>query len=241
MIKEVEKMSIYNREEKYIKLLSERSYTVKELSEKLFISEATVRRDVVALKEKELVRSKRGVINLKSRYADQRIPLFIRDLESNDAKKEMALKAVSYVKDGDVVMLDASTSAYHLLAHLATLKNILIITNGSKTAIDAAAMGIKTICTGGEMTPESFSYVGTDAEALLRRYHADVAFFSCRGVSDDGTVTDNSVLENVLRRIMMKNAKKKVLLCDKSKLGKTYLHTLCHKDELDMIISNIQI
>lgn len=231
-------MSIYNREDRYIKLLSERTYTVKELSETLFISEATVRRDIVALKEKDIVVSNRGTVKLKSKYADQRIPLFIRDLESNDEKKEIALKAMSYVKNGDVVMLDASTTAYHLLPHLATLKNILLITNGSKTAIDAVSMGIKTICTGGEMTPESFSYVGTDAEQLLRRYHADVAFFSCRGVSEDGTVTDNSVLENVLRRIMIKNSKKKILLCDKSKLGKTYLHTLCHKDELDMIISN---
>lgn len=231
-------MSIYNREDRYIKLLSERTYTVKELSETLFISEATVRRDIVALKEKDIVVSNRGTVKLKSKYADQRIPLFIRDLESNDEKKEIALKAMSYVKNGDVVMLDASTTAYHLLPHLATLKNILLITNGSKTAIDAVSMGIKTICTGGEMTPESFSYVGTDAEQLLRRYHADVAFFSCRGVSEDGTVTDNSVLENVLRRIMIKNSKKKILLCDKSKLGKTYLHTLCDSDELDMIISN---
>ena len=231
-------MSIYNREDRYIKLLSERTYTVKELSETLFISEATVRRDIVALKEKDIVVSNRGTVKLKSKYADQRIPLFIRDLESNDEKKEIALKAMSYVKNGDVVMLDASTTAYHLLPHLATLKNILLITNGSKTAIDAVSMGIKTICTGGEMTPESFSYVGTDAEQLLRRYHADVAFFSCRGVSEDGTVTDNSVLENVLRRIMIKNSRKKILLCDKSKLGKTYLHTLCDSDELDMIISN---
>lgn len=231
-------MSIYNREDRYIKLLSERTYTVKELSETLFVSEATVRRDIVVLKEKDIVVCNRGTVKLKSKYADQRIPLFIRDLEYNDAKKEIALKAMSYVKEGDVVMIDASTTAYHLLAHLATLKNILLITNGSKTAIDAVSMGIKTICTGGEMTPESFSYVGTDAEQLLHRYHADVAFFSCRGVSDEGAITDNSVLENVLRRIMMQNAKKKILLCDKSKFGKTYLHTLCHKDELDMIISN---
>ena len=231
-------MSIYNREDRYIKLLSERAYTVKELSETLFISEATVRRDVVALKEKDIVVSARGTVKLKSKYADQRIPLYIRDLEYTDAKKEIALKAMEYVKEGDVIMLDASTTAYHLLPHLATLKNILLITNGSKTAIDAVSMGIKTICTGGEMTPESFSYVGTDAEQLLSRYHADVAFFSCRGVSDDGTVTDNSVLENVLRCIMIRNAKKKILLCDKSKLGKTYLHTLCDRDELDVIITN---
>ena len=231
-------MSIYNRENEYIKLLAERERTVKELSRTLFISEPTVRRDLSALKEKELVTCHRGIVKLKVKYADQRIPLFIRDLEYNDAKKEIALRAVRHIKDGDVIMLDASTTAYHLLPHLVSFKNILIITNGAKTALEAVSMGIKTICTGGEMTPESFSYVGCDAENTLNRYNADIAFFSCRGLSDDGIITDNSIFENTIRRIMIKNSAKSFLLCDKNKFGQTYLNTLCLKNDIDGIISN---
>ena len=231
-------MSIFNREEQYLKLLAGGECTVKELSEKLFISEPTVRRDIIILKNKDLIDSKRGVVKLKPKYADQRIPLFVRDLEYNEAKKEIAIKAIKYIKDGDAIMLDASTTAYHILPHLASFKNILVITNGAKTALNAAAMGIKTICTGGEMTLESFSCVGSDAEKMLRQYNADIAFFSCRGFSDDGMVTDNSILENSMRRIMIKKSKKKFLLCDKSKFGHKHLNTLCYEDELDEIISN---
>ncbi len=231
-------MSIYNREEKYMRLLSEKEHTVKELSEKLFISEPTVRRDILALKDKELVTSSKGVVKLKVKYADQRIPLFIRDLEYNDAKKEIALKASKLIKDGYVIMLDASTTAYHLLPHLASFKNILIITNGAKTALEAASMGIKTICTGGELTHESLSYVGTDAEEMLRRYNANIAFFSCRGISEDGIITDNSILENSIRKIMINNSKKSYLLCDKNKFGHKHLNTLCTKKDLDGIITN---
>lgn len=231
-------MSIFNREEKYLRLLSDRDHSVKELSEKLFVSEPTVRRDIILLKKKDLITSHRGVISLKPKYADQRIPLFIRNEECNSSKKEIAIKAASYIKDGDVIMIDASTSAYHLLPHLISFKNILLITNGAKTAIDATSLGIKTICTGGEITPESFSYVGIDAESILSRYNADIAFFSCRGISDEGIITDNSIFENALRQIMIQNSKKKILLCDKSKFGKTYLHTLCNKDNLDAIITN---
>jgi len=230
-------LSIFNREEKYLRLLSEREHSVKELSEKLFISEPTVRRDIISLKKKELVASSRGIVSLKSKYADQRIPLFIRNEEYNEAKKEIAIKAALYIKDGDVIMLDASTTAYHLLPHLTAFKNILVITNGAKTAIDAAAMGIKTICTGGEMLPESFSYIGADAETVLSRYNADIAFFSCRGLSEDGIITDNSIPENSIRRIMIKNSRKSYLLCDKSKFGKKYLNTLCYKDDIDSVLS----
>ena len=42
-------MAIYTREDTYIKILTERTHTVKELAEKLFISEPTVRRDILQM------------------------------------------------------------------------------------------------------------------------------------------------------------------------------------------------
>ena len=230
-------MSLYNRENQYINLLAQSPYTVKELSEKLFISEPTVSRDIILLQKKELITRNRGVISLKTNSPDQRIPLFIRQLEQNDAKKEIAIKALQKVKDGDVIMLDASTTALQILPLLVEFKKILVITNGAKTALEASSLGIRTICTGGEMTLESFSYIGPDAEAMLNRYNADIAFFSCRGISDDGLATDNSIMENNVRRIMIKNSKESYLLCDKSKFSKTYLNTLCKVDDINGLIS----
>jgi DeoR/GlpR family transcriptional regulator of sugar metabolism len=52
----------------------------------------------------------------------------------------------------------------------------------------------------------------------------------------DGKLTDNSIEENSLRRIMLCHAKKRVLLCDSSKLGHIYLNNLCHLSEVDEII-----
>lgn len=229
-------MSSYIREDKYIKLLSEREYSVKELSKNLFISEPTVRRDIIKLKEKELVVCHRGIVKLKTKYADQRIPLYIRNSEHNEAKMKMAQKASCLIKDGDVIMLDGSTSAYYILMYLEQFKNIMVITNGAKTAIDAASMGIKTICCGGELADESFAYIGTDAEATIKKYNADISFFSSRGLCGD-LVTDPSIYENSIRRIMIKNSKQKVLLIDKSKINKKYLNTLCTTKDIDILIT----
>ena len=231
-------MSVYNRENQYISLLAQKPHSIKELAEKLFISEPTVRRDIIVLKEKGLVTSQKGIVALKTNSPDQRIPLFIRHLEQNEKKQSIARKALRHIKDGDVIMLDASTTAFHLLAHLTEFKNVLVITNGAKTALEAASMGIRTICTGGELMYDSFCYVGTDAESVLRNYNADIAFFSCRGISDGGIASDNSILENSMRRIMIKNSEKSYLLCDSSKLGKTYLNTLCNVKDLTGLITD---
>lgn len=238
LIIRVIKVSIYNRENQYLGLLAERPHTVKELSHKLFISEPTVRRDVNILQKKELITCKRGLVSLSVKSPDRRIPLFIRDLEQNEAKQRIALKAAELIKDGNVIMLDASTTCCHLLTLLSNFKNILVITNGAKTALEAAAMGIKTICTGGDITLESFSYVGVDAEETLKKYNADISFFSCRGVTYDGIVSDNSILENSIRKIMIKNSKRNYLLCDRSKMGKKYLNTLCELSNLTGVISD---
>ena len=232
-------MAIFEREDTYLSLLCQRDYTVAELAALLYISEPTVRRDVQALKKKELVSCQRGTVKLRVRYADQRIPLSVRTTEASAAKERIAAQAATHIKNNQVIFLDASTTAYHLLPHIQKRRGILLITNGAKTALDAAAMGIKTICTGGEMTLESFSFVGADAESTLRRYNADVAFFSCRGITNDGYITDNSVLENVIRRIMIDSARESYVLCDTSKRGKTYLNTLCHVDALSGLIAEV--
>lgn len=230
-------MSVYEREEKYINLLSEGEHSVKELSEKLFISEPTVRRDLILLEKKDIITRKRGRVNLKINAADKRIPLFIRDTEYKSAKLEIAKKAASLIKDGDVIMLDASTTAFCIIPHLAEFKNIFVITNGAKAALELASMGIKTVCTGGELTFESFSYVGPDAEETLRKYNADIAFFSCRGIGEDGVATDNSIFENSIRKIMIQKAARSFLLSDKSKLGKRFLNVLCDTKKIQGVIT----
>ena len=133
-------------------------------------------------------------------------------------------------------MLDGSTTVDYLLPHLMQFKNLFVITNGAQAAIALASMGIHTLCTGGELTLDTFTYVGADAERTLNNYNADVALFSCRGISEDGLVTDTSILENNIRKVMIKNSKRSYILCDKSKFGKTYLNTICHAEDVDGII-----
>lgn len=74
-------------------------------------------------------------------------------------------------------MLDASTTVHCLIPYLTQFRDLLVITNGAKSALSLATLGIKTICTGGELALGSFVYFGPDAEIILRKYNANVAFF----------------------------------------------------------------
>ena len=150
----------------------------------------------------------------------------------------MGLQASRFISDGMVIMLDGSTSAYHLVPYLAKFKDIIVITSGAKTAVALAELQIPVYCTGGRMRTNSFSYIGREAEEMVERFNADAVFFSCHGLSMDGRMSDLSVEEASLRRVMLRKSRKKYLLCDSSKFGKTYFYDMGSVTELDGVISD---
>ena len=234
-------MPFYEREEQILKLLEGEGAELSDLAKRLFISLPTLRRDLIKLEKKGLITRSHGKCALKKKSPDEKIPFSLRSEEGSEAKIKMARAAAELVQDGDTVMLDASTSAYNIIPYLAEKKNILVITSGAKAAILLAHYGIKNISSGGIMINSSFSYTGADAIASISRYNADIAFFSCRALSDSGEPSDNSIEENDIRRAMMRNSKRRYLLADGRKIGKTCLNKLCEPSELDGIISDARL
>lgn len=229
--------------EKYIleKLLKEKKVTVKELAKELYASEPSIRRDLQNLERQNLIkRIHGGAILEENNNSYTKIPFFIRELEDYDAKSIIAEKAAELVKDGDVIMLDASSSAYAMIPFLAQKSNITVITSGVKTLMLLSEYGINAYSTGGRLLSTCLSLVDNDCFNMLSKYNADIAFFSCRGLSADGMLTDFSIEENLVRQKMIEHSKKAVLLCAGEKFNKTYMHNLCSIHNIDCVISEIE-
>ena len=231
--------------ERHVRILeelkSDPSISVKALSEKLFVSEPTIRRDLTELHNKGIITKIYGGAILNTAAAYRETPFFLRANEKSSTKIEIGRRAAELVKDGMVVMLDGSTSAYHMVPYLARLNNLTVITSGAKTAVALAEANIRTFCTGGQMIIHSFSYVGEQAESFVRNINADILFFSCHGLDRKGRMTDNAIEEANLRKVMFEHSKKKVLLCDSSKIGKTYFYNMGNVSEIDDVISDVDI
>jgi DeoR/GlpR family transcriptional regulator of sugar metabolism len=220
-------------------LLVQKRATVKELSQKLYISPSSIRRDLASLEKQDLIkRTHGGAMITDNILSSSKIPFMIREYEESNAKVEMAKKAIELVKDNDVIFLDASTSAYNLIPFLVAKSNIVVITNSVRALNTLAQFNISTVSTGGSLIASCMALVGEEAYKTIDSFKADVFFFSCRGLSDDGELTDIHPSENYVRARMMANAKRSYLLCAKNKFGKSYYHKLCHKDELDGVITN---
>lgn len=226
------------REKQILEILwKEKKVTVGQLARLLYVSEPSVRRDLQKLEGQNLIkRTHGGAVLEEGALSNHKIPFLLREYEQSGAKAKIAQKAAQLVKDGDVIFLDASTTCYVLIPFLAAKRNLTVITNGVKALTALAEYGIHTVSTGGTLLPDCLALVGEDAHRTVECYNADLAFFSCRGLSEDGFLTDISPEENNVRKKMIRHAKRTYLLCTGDKIGKSYFHNLCHKSEITDVI-----
>ena len=89
------------------------------------------------------------------------------------------------------------------------------------------------------MLLRSVAFVGPEAERFVLGINADVFFFSSRGYTKDGFITDSSPEEASLRRAMLGPSEKSVYLADTTKQDQKYMYNICrlhdivaHIDEL---------
>lgn len=221
-------------------MLKEKRVTVKSLSKLLYASEPSVRRDLASLEGQGLIRRIHGgaVLN-ENGSGETKIPFLIRELEGSNEKLLIAEKAASLVKDGDVLFLDASSSAFNMIPFLSEKKDLTVITNGIK-AINALCEykenNIKIISTGGRVHTTCLALVGEDAFKTVEQYNADICFFACRGLSVEGQLTDIAPDEDYVRIKMLEHSKRAYLLCTAEKIGKVYYHNICHLDRISGVI-----
>lgn len=223
------------RQNQILRLLQrDGTVAVQALAAQLYASEATIRRDLAAMEQHGLVRRIHGGA-VAAGGADE-VPLFLRERERHAEKAAIARQALAYIRDGATIIMDASSTVCHLVPLLTRFEGLTVITNGPKTSMALAAQHIKNICTGGVLLDNSLACVGSHAEQCIRGIQADLVFFSCRGLSDEGRLSDASLEETCIRQVMLAHARQRICLCDASKLGRDYLHTLCQADMLDAVL-----
>jgi len=229
---------MYNleRQEQIMQLLEKsKSISVTKLSQLLYVSQPTVRRDLSILEQQGKVQRTHGGVVLRN-TPDAEIPLMFREDQNNASKRIIAQRAAMHIHDGDVIFLDASSTASYLIPFLEKFKDIIVVTNSPKTSVRLGEKNIKNYCTGGLLLMHSVAYVGSEAEKFIQSINADLFFFSSRGYTDNGMITDSSEPEVVMKKAMLKNAERSYYLCDSSKRNQKYAFNICNVKDVTAII-----
>lgn len=227
------------RQEEILEIVNKKKQaTVEELATELFVSGATIRRDLSAMEKQGLIkRSHGGAIPFRSSAEESAFA--IREQENTLAKRVIANLAFRLVKNGDSVFLDSSTTTGFLIPLLNNLKYLSVTTIGLKNALLLSQTNsIKIYIAGGQISNHSNSITGTDTIDYISRIHADVAFISCSGVNLAAGFTDADIEQSKLKQQMRKNSSVVAMLCDSNKFGKTFMCTDFSFGEIDYLVTD---
>ena len=232
-------MSTDNRKQLILDLLKTNgSVKVTELSEKLDVSEVTVRNYLADMESKGLLsRVHGGAVSSYKPYYSMNMT---QRLETNHtAKVEIAQKIADMIEPNDTIMLNSGTTTLLTFRKFPVDYNINIVTNSIAIALEASGNpNYNVVLVGGSInTKYQFSY-GSDAIAQLRNYHAEKLILSVDGVDIKHGFTTYYDKEVMLDRAMIEQSDLRIIAADNSKICNNAFAKISDLSVADRIVTD---
>jgi DeoR family transcriptional regulator of aga operon len=214
--------------------------TVADVVSRLSVSAVTARGDLDALSAAgTIVRSHGGAVRRQEPTRDY--PVDFKATLHRAEKQRIGEAAARLVNPNETVILDNGTTTAEVARHLKLLKpyNITVITNALNIAAELAdAPGISLIMIGGILRHISRSFVGPQAELILRELHADRLFLAVDGFDLENGPSTPDILEAQLSGLMIDVARETTIVADSSKLGRRSLSRIGALERVNRLITD---
>lgn len=229
-------MALTERQNEILKILKEnKTAVVSRLAKDLYVSEATIRRDLAEMSSMGLIERSHGGALLPENAEE--ISIFFR-MEKNAREKERAAtKALPYIPAFKSVFLDSSSTAL-ALAERIDLNYKTVVTNNLQTAIQLSKKpNVNLILLGGNVHFNTNSATGSWTARQLYDFSFDLMIASCAAVIDSG-VYESSLEQKEIKRVAFERCKKRVLLIDHTKFGANATYRLSALSEYDLVVTD---
>ncbi|OYD07414.1 DeoR/GlpR family DNA-binding transcription regulator [Paludifilum halophilum] len=216
--------------------------TVKELSKKVGVSEATLRMDLNQMEKEGLLKRTHGGAILND-YIENETTFSVREKKNRAEKMKIAEKAEKLIESDQCLLLDGSSTALELARVLKNKKiRLTVVTNGIYTALELRENpDITCILIGGIVQKGSGSLEGTIGTDTLKNINVDIMFTSAYGFCFETGLTDFNVYEVELKKEMIKKANKVVALIDHTKINKSSISSFVSADHIDRLITDMKL
>ncbi len=217
------------------------SVRVAALEEEFGISPMTARRDLVALERAGRVQRTHGGAVLPG-FAAHEDSFQRRMGEEMAAKGRLARATAGLAEPGETIFIDSSTTAYHAAKMiLEEGLRVTILTNSvpvmELVATDGRAHNVELVGMGGSLRRLTLSFVGPHTVRTVGAYFADKVFFSVKGLTESGYLSDPDPLESEVKRCMIEQSQEPVLLVDSTKFEQRGLSAITHVRDVALVLA----
>lgn len=234
-------MLVQERQQKIIDILrKEKSISLKKLKKILYVSEATIRRDLSKLEQKGIIQRTHGGAILPE-ASTKESSILVRQQTQIKEKKKIARTCLPMISDDSSVFVDSSSTVGHLLYLFKELKGMTIITNGLNNALIASQnTNANLYLTPGIVFTKTNSVLGADTIDYVAGFNCNHFIFSCSGISLNQGVMEASFEQKLVKEAMLRQSKHHILLVDHTKFEKIFMTTTCGFDAIDTVITDRQ-
>jgi DeoR/GlpR family transcriptional regulator of sugar metabolism len=208
--------------------------TVRQVSQDLNVSEATVRRDLHSLASEGLLELTHGGASVVRNSDYSFISKSLRNIE---AKRVIAEMACDLISDGEQLFIDSGTTCFQMTSFLRSKKSLSVIVNSVRTAQELQAPGVNVLLLGGQYRPDRMDSVGPITFEVLERLRGYRAFLGTDGINKDFGLTSVDIDSAHIFKLAARNARECILLADSSKFDQPSLYKIADFNCISTVIT----
>ena len=215
---------------------------VSELSRQLHVSVDTVRRDLKTMEQSGLIRCVRGGACLpesKILFSD----FTGREIIHSDLKREAARKALSYIKEDDVVALNSGTTNTIVAQEMVAAGTRCTVITNSCAALNVLmqSSSIRVIAIGGILDAQERSTYGSICEQDFSQFYPDVVLLSIHALNSKDGYTDFRMNEVGMIQLLASRGRQVIAVVDSSKLGQCSKLKVLAPNQVDFVVMDNHI
>lgn len=210
--------------------------SVEALAEEFCVTPQTIRRDINALCDANLLRRRRG----GAEYVEAprlNLPYDSRRIIHPLAKQSIGTLVASLIPHGASLSFGIGTTPEFVALAMQGHDDLTVVTNNLNVAMALSGSGSnRIIVPGGTVRLPDRDLLGPHVEEMYRNYRVDFGVFGVGGIEPDGTFVDFDRAEVLVRAAMRESCRRSILVADISKFGRPAPARGGHVSEVDLVV-----
>jgi DeoR family fructose operon transcriptional repressor len=219
------------------KLRTEGQVRAVDLAQDLGVTHETIRKDLLLLDGRGLLRRVHGGALPVNALSYE--PSVATRTAFSAEKRRIAAAAAELVPIEGAILLDAGSTTAALAENFPTRSHLTVITNTLPIALALLAhpnLSVHTV--GGRVRATTMAEVDHWALRALLEVHVDVAFLGTNAFSIEHGLSTPDDSEAAVKGAMVAAARRRILLADHSKLGRTAVFRYADLASIDVLVTD---
>lgn len=225
------------RRQKIVEIVNEKkNIRVADIASVLNVSIETVRKDLITLDNLGFIKKSHGGASAIAEINEYSINT--REVENIEIKKKIAAKALEFITDKKIIILDSGSTVLYLAKAMSDDIDTTIITNSLPIANSLISKLKHLYFIGGELSEITMSTTGIWSKNSIETLRVDIAFLGTSGLKYHNGPSSKTFADSQTKIDMVKVSNFKIVLTDSSKFNSGAIEQYASWADIDILITD---